>query len=260
MRPFRLAVAGLAALVLAAGACAPRRVGLAGAELVREGAGPFRKVLVVGMSRAPDVRERIERELSANLSAAGTEAVAASSYFGLAAEPPSREEVRAVVDRDGYDGIVLARLAAHETRYRPVPAGPHADPFWPRRGFYDTYWGAWPHVYAPTYLEAVRTGALEVRLYEAGGAGRLVYQATSDRFELRDAARALSTVSEALAGRLVAERLLGDGAAQARPSARRSPSKRRTGELTRAALGVPPPRARGSPGPCRAAPAPRGRG
>ncbi|HET7753074.1 MAG TPA: hypothetical protein VFK85_04120 [Anaeromyxobacteraceae bacterium] len=182
-------------LVVMAGGCATARPGIAEQERVDAATGPFGKVLVVAMSRRPDVRDHIERVLAESLGARGVNAVTAVSYFALSEEPPSRDEVRAIVERDRFDGVLVARLAARGTQYRQAPVAP-GDPFWMRYGFYDYYWGAWPYVYSPSYLERVRLVALELRLFGGAGAdGRLVFRATSDEFELADASRAVDSVA-----------------------------------------------------------------
>jgi hypothetical protein len=193
----RAAVALAAALSLALAACAGR-TGLAESAVVARPAGaPFGKVLVVGMDRHPELRERIERTLAGELDARGTRAVASTSYLAFAADPPSREEIRDLVQKAGADGILVARLAERGTDYRQVPIADsfHGTPL----GFYDYYWNAWPYAYGAAPVEAVPVAALEVRLFDASGDSRLVYRATSEEFRLEDARRALESVSGALA-------------------------------------------------------------
>jgi hypothetical protein len=146
--------------------------------------------------RRHDLREQIERDLVNELQAKHVAAVPSTSHLAFASAPPAREEIRTLVNREGFDGILVARLAQRGTEYRHVPT---ADPFFgPPLGFYDYYWRAWPLVYSPTYLETVQIVALEVRLYDARDGGRLVYTATSDEVELDDAGRAVEAVSAAL--------------------------------------------------------------
>lgn len=188
------------------GACAGR-TGLAESDvLAQPSAAPFRKVLVVAMDRRHDLREQIEGDVVKQLRGRHVAAVPSTSYLEFVAAPPARDEIRSLVSREGFDGILVAHLAQRGTEYRHVAA---AGPFYgPGAGFYDYYWRAWPLVYAPTYLQAVPVVALEVRLYDAREGGRLVYTATSDEFELGDAGRALEAVSEAVSEALTRSRLV----------------------------------------------------
>ncbi len=200
----------VAALATAAGSGCATETGLARTDvLARPDDAPFRKALVVAMHRQTGTRERLEGALAGALHRRGIEAVAASSYFDLSLKPPSRDEVRRLVEREGADAVLVARIEPRGTDLQPVPLTAVGVPLFRQPlGFYDFYWRAWPHVYTPSYSEPVPLGAIEVRLYETGPDARLVFRASSEEFALRDAARAIENVSGLLAERLVRDDLV----------------------------------------------------
>jgi hypothetical protein len=202
---------GLLALALAtAGSGCATKTGLARTDvLARPEDAPFRKALVVAMHRQTGTRERLEGALVEALRRRGTEAVAASSYFDLSLRPPSRDEVRELVEREGADTVLVARIEPRGTDRQPVPLTAVGVPLFRQPlGFYDYYWRAWPHVYTPSFSEPVPLGSIEVRLYETGPGARLVFRASSEEFALRDAERAIENVSGLLAERLVRDDLV----------------------------------------------------
>lgn len=198
----------LALGALASAACATR-TGIARTDVVAQPAEPFRKALVLGMDAQGGMREQLERAIVEALARRGAEVVAASSFIDLSLGPPSRDDVRGLVEREGFDAVVVAQIEPRGTDSQPVPSTSMGFPLSRQPlGFYDHFGRSWPYGYAPAYRETVALGALDVRLFETARDGRLVFRASSEQFELRDAPRAVATVSDLVAERLVRAALL----------------------------------------------------
>jgi hypothetical protein len=158
------------------------------------------KVLVIGLTGKQDVRATFESDMSNRLQMIGLTAVQ-----GRTAMPPgeqiTEDGVRAVVQREGADAVVIARLAGAREQ-QVVKSSPAAYPFYAPVGFYGYYAGASTVVYQQNYLSTEQVVTLETRLYRTGGEGQLVWRALSDTFDASKPAEVIRSVNEKTVARM----------------------------------------------------------
>jgi hypothetical protein len=168
MAPHRSAAA--LALLLAA-ACASTK--LLSVYEAPGAAGPYRKLLVVGLGASEGGRAEFENAVADRLAAQGVLGVASGNLIA-AAEELSREALRGWVETDGYDAVLVTRLAdvKKESSYRPPT--------------YTDFYGYWGHygsyVTSPGYVVETTTLRIESTLFDAQS-GRVVYSAESESFQ-----------------------------------------------------------------------------
>jgi len=119
-------------------------------------AGPMRKLLVFGANMGETNRRNIEDGFAYQLGQRGVVGVA--SYRVLPSRHPDREEIRAYLMREGFDGALFTVLRGVETTVRIAPS----------TGF-DTYYGTWDG-----YAETDRYVNAETTLWDARS-GKLVW-------------------------------------------------------------------------------------
>jgi hypothetical protein len=206
----RTAFHSLLVLPLAvAAACAPRTE--LKAVHIESGAsqgGPARKVLVAAFSGRPELRAKYEADMAARLGGTGVQIVQASKLFPPRPEPPTVDELRAAIAKEGIDGAVLARLAGTHTEERVVTTTTAYGPAFGPYGFYD-YWGpAWMATYPTSYLEQEQVVTLETRFYRTAGSGKLVWTAMTDTFDPATAEEVIAGVNEKVVARLRSDGLV----------------------------------------------------
>jgi hypothetical protein len=122
-----------------------------------------RKVVGLFISRDPVRRRRAEDAMAREISARGARGVPA--YTVLSGEEiRDQEAAKAKLDRLGFSGAVVMRVAGSQTQYTIVEpaswAGPHYHRFW------GGYWGwGWGTVGEPGYLVADRIVSVETLVY-----------------------------------------------------------------------------------------------
>jgi hypothetical protein len=202
----------LAALLLAA--CAT--TSLQGVWRDQGYAGPpFRKLLVVGITKDGQVRRSFEDIFSAQLRSRGTEAIPGHTLLadGQADEAALAQAVR----KSGADGVITTRVVAIDTRtgvspgyvtYFGAPVYPHA--YYPAPapgatlyGYYANTWAVYQPPTAYTYEEAT----LESNLFEAGS-GRLVWAGTTVTFDTKATAQASADLARIVIEALARDKLI----------------------------------------------------
>jgi hypothetical protein len=136
-------------------------------------AGPFRKLLVVGLGASEGGRAAFENALADRLAAQDVLGVASGNLI-VSAEDLNRDAVRGWVEKDGYDAVLVTRLVdtRKHTSYRPPT---YTD-------FYG-YWGSYgSYVTSPGYVVETTTILLETTLFDAA-TGKVVYTAESESFQ-----------------------------------------------------------------------------
>jgi hypothetical protein len=135
--------------------------------------GPFRKLLVVGLGASEGGRAAFENAVADRLAAQGVLGVASSGLIASEADV-TREALRGWVERDGYDAVLVTRLAdvKRETSYQPPT--------------YTDFYGYWGHygsyVTSPGYVLETTTLLVESTLFDAATA-KVVYSAESRSFQ-----------------------------------------------------------------------------
>ncbi|HEY8920038.1 MAG TPA: hypothetical protein VIM87_26550 [Chitinophaga sp.] len=119
------------------------------------------KVLVVALLNSEANRRTTEDKLVAML---GNKAV--PSYNILTKDVTKEDEatIREKIKNDGFDGIVIMRLADVEKDREYVRDGAYPYPFYYRR-FWGYYWNAWNAYYNPGYYRTTKTYTVETNVY-----------------------------------------------------------------------------------------------
>jgi hypothetical protein len=202
MRPRLLAFAALALLA----ACASTTIveqwqspGFTG--------GPFKRILVVGVTKEAAVRRIFEDEFVRQLRERGTDAVA--SYTLIPEDGPvERPRLERAVKESGADGVVVTRVLRVEKRTQVVPGTPAFPMYRDIYGYYGTGWGGvWTGYASPPAVFQYDEVKVETKLFDARNAA-LVWAAQSDVFAPTDARRDSADFASRIIGALAARKLI----------------------------------------------------
>jgi hypothetical protein len=107
--------------------------------------GKVSSIIVVGVSKKPEVRRTFEDEFSKRLAAKGVRAV--QSYTLIPEEGQVTEaRLREAVEKSGFDAVIVTRLAKVEKR--SAPSAEYSPPY--RYGsYYGFYTDAWSDFHEP---------------------------------------------------------------------------------------------------------------
>jgi len=131
--------------------------------------GAFRKLLIIGLGATEGGRAEFENSVADVLLAQGVTGVSSTGYFASTQEM-TREAVRAWVERDGYQGVLVARLV--DVQRRQYAVAPTYTDLW-------GYWGYYGQVMtSPGYVAERTTLVIDTDLFEASN-GKVVYTAES---------------------------------------------------------------------------------
>jgi hypothetical protein len=129
----------------------------------------FQKLLIIGLGASEGGRAEFENSVADALLAHGVTGVSSTGYFASAAEM-TRDAVAAWARRDGYQGVLVARIVDVQREQRVVV--PTYTDLW-------GYWGYYGRVMtAPGYVEERTTLLIDIDLFDAA-TGRVVYSAQS---------------------------------------------------------------------------------
>ena len=176
---------------------------------------PFRKLLVVGITRDGPVRRTFEDILSSQFRARGVAAVSGYTLLpdGQADEPALSQAVK----KSGADGVITTRVVAIDTRtgvspgyvtYFGAPVYPYGYAPAPMPGatLYGYYANTWT-VYQPPTSYTYEEATLESNLFEAGS-GRLVWAGTTVTFETRATAKSSADLAQIVIEALARDKLI----------------------------------------------------
>lgn len=184
-------------------------------------APPVGNVLVAGISGNEATRRNFEETMASQLQAKGVRAMPLSQRLPSPTtggdKDALREQVKAIVQREGYDAVLTGQLVGKEQHVEAVPD--MMAPMGPM-GFYGYWDAAYPMAYSPGYLQEETEWRIETRLFDARGDGRLSWSMTSDTFDPASADQMVRDVSK-----VVVDKLQKDGLLRASPVARRNPLK-----------------------------------
>ena len=168
----------IAVASLALAACAATTVRDAWYDSTYRG-GPFRKLLVLGVSGNISERRTFEDIMAARLAATGIEAVPAYRHLpdgGKAPEPVLDAAVRA----SGADGLLMSRVRAIDRRTSVSTSMAPRAPF----GWY----GLYTHWYPVTEVHQYDIASVETSLFAADGR-RVVWSGLTETYEPTSVAR-----------------------------------------------------------------------
>lgn len=134
--------------------------------------GPFRKVMVVGVSANPTNRRVFEDIFSAKLAATGVEAVRSYELLPQAGMIP-KEDFDAAARRSGADGLLVVHVQRVDTKTQVTPVSVPVTGM----GYYGFYrgWATVPEV-TQYDLATVETNVFDVR------SDRLVWSGVTETF------------------------------------------------------------------------------
>lgn len=147
--------------------------------------GTFQNILVLAISGKAANRAEFEDELVAAITRPGE--TAAPSYEFLPrpdATPIDKSDLRWVVRKQKFDGIVTALVTKNTTKTNYVPPDVGYEPV----AYYSTFYGYYdalvPVVYSPGYMETEKRAQVEVNFYStAKPDGELVWTGTTNIFD-----------------------------------------------------------------------------
>jgi hypothetical protein len=178
----------------------------------------FKKVLVIGVAQDAPGRKAFEDALTAAIAKEGGTAV--PSYAVLPDdEKLSEDDLHAVIERDGVDGVLVTRLLSVDketTNYTPPkqynnPKTRYYPGGWGYGygygGFYGFYGTTYVAVHEPGYFETSTKLKVETNLYSVA-TNELVWTGQSETIDPDSIEDARASVTAAVAKKLKAEQLI----------------------------------------------------
>lgn len=177
----------------------------------------FRRVLVIGVTQDAESRQAFENALASAI--AGEGGTAAPSYTVLpASEQISEDELHAVLEREGIDGVVLTRLLSVDKDSQYTPPKKYNKPrtrYYPAGwgygfgygGFYGFYGTTFAAVHEPGYFDTSTTLRVETSLYSVA-TNDLVWTGQSETIDPDSLDDARASITKAVATKLKQERLI----------------------------------------------------
>ena len=203
-RSIAVALVGVIGLVMLA-SCGSTKMAGAWKEPAFAG-GPFKKVMVVGISKQEGRRRIFETEFANSLKPHGVEAFASGSHFsGL--EQLSKDAVAAKVTELGCDGVLVTRLIDKKTETSYYSGSTYAVPRAYYGGYYSYYSSSYAMMYSPGYAVENTTVNLETNLYEVSS-GNLVWSGLTETLLSGDLISDIGDVINVLVGEMAQEKLV----------------------------------------------------
>lgn len=165
--------------------------------------GPFRSLLVIGLSPSEGARHEFEQRFAERLRARGVDALPSVRVLPEHGDL-TRERVTAWVRERGIQGVILTHVVDVERETEVVP--PTVQPS--LYGYYGYRWGMMSGVtISPGYTRRNTTLRIETNLYDAP-TGRLVWSASSRSFNPRDRSQVIEELTRLVTKDLVEKGLL----------------------------------------------------
>jgi hypothetical protein len=170
--------------------------------------GPFKRLLVVGVTKEATVRRIFEDEFVRQLRARGTDAVASYTLIPEDGQV-DRPRLERAVQESGADGVVITRVLKVEQRTQVVPG----TPAFPGFGtdiyrHYGTGWGGvWTGYASPPAVFQYEEVRAETKLFGARNAA-LVWTAQSEVFAPTDARKDSADFAARIIAALASRKLI----------------------------------------------------
>ena len=142
---------------------------------------PMTKVFVIAVKRDPAQRRIWEDGFVGELAKRGV--TAAPSYRFFSNELPDTQQVTDVVQREGFDGVLVTHRLPTATNSYYVPGYVSTMPrtrYDPWSGTYYTYYR---RVYEPGYTETERIVRYQTDVWSTGEGGKMVWTGTSESID-----------------------------------------------------------------------------
>jgi hypothetical protein len=137
--------------------------------------GPLHKVLIVAIRKDPVRRRMWEDTFASELSARGL--TATSSYQLYPDAPPDTQEVTGVVQKNGYDAVLVSIRLPNETTSTYVPGTVRRETV-TMRDFYGSFHAYWRDVQDPGHTETDEVTLVQTDVWATGRSGRLIWSGT----------------------------------------------------------------------------------
>jgi hypothetical protein len=170
--------------------------------------GPFKRVLVVGVTKEATVRRIFEDEFVRQLRARGTDAVASYTLIPEDGQV-DRPRLERAVKESRADAVIVTRVVKVEQRTQVVPGTPVFPGFGTDiYGFYGSGWGGvWTGYASPPAVFQYDEVKVETKLFQAGDAA-LVWAAQSEVFAPTDARKDSADFASRIIAALAARKLI----------------------------------------------------
>jgi hypothetical protein len=159
---------------------------------------PFKKVMVIGVAKRPEVRRMYEDDFVQKLKAAGVEGV---TSYGLIPdlEKATRDDVKRVAGQTGVDAVLVTRLVKFDSKTYTFPSNERA------KMLYGTDWSG---TYTPAQDYVAETVVIESQLFDAASA-KAVWSGTTQSFDPnQNLNRSVSDLAGLIAKALAAQKLI----------------------------------------------------
>ena len=177
----------------------------------------FKNVLVIAIAQDQNSRQAFEDALASAVANEGGTAQVSIDVLPHE-EQLTEDQLHAAIDAGGFDGVLLSRLMSvdKDSEYTPPKKynNPRtryyaASPGWGYGygGFYGFYGTTFAEVHEPGYFETSTTLTLETNLYSVA-TNELVWTGRSETIDPESIEDARASVTEAVAKKLKAERLI----------------------------------------------------
>lgn len=169
--------------------------------------GPFRTVLVMGISKEAGIRRIFEDEFSAKLRSVGVTAIPGYTLIPADGEA-ARVELDAAIAKAGAQGVLVTRLLRIERRTDYAPGYVRAVP---AVGYYRNFHGYYSSSWAPLAVSPQRYDydivALETNLWRPQG-GELIWSGTTESFAPSDVRQATREFADVIIKALREQKLI----------------------------------------------------
>jgi hypothetical protein len=171
--------------------------------------GPFRKVLVIGMSANPARRADFEDDVAASLAGSGIEIIPGNTILLRPdSSPMNLDYIRLQLREHKIDAVILSRLVSvTESMTYISPDAVIPTPYY--GSFYRYYGTISPIVYSPGYLIYDKTVRVETNVYATSEPeAQLVWTGTSDTFKPKDAHKVIKDVVSLIKAELTKDKVI----------------------------------------------------
>jgi len=176
--------------------------------------GPLNKVAVFVVHEDVSVRRLAEDQVVAHMPA-GTEAVASYTLIEKL-EEGAREQIRARLIEEGFDGALVIRLVDISTHETYVPPHTYIDPGNPNYGgvpYYSSFGNYYGYVYGqvytvPAYVRKDTIAKMETILYTLPDS-KMVWSGISERVNPESAQSVAHELAELISNELVGQGIVG---------------------------------------------------
>jgi hypothetical protein len=165
--------------------------------------GPFKNVMVLAINGRASARADYEDRLVAAITRPGLQAVPSYSLLPRPeATPIDMNQLRDVVQGQGFDAVIASRLVKYDKTVTYVPG--QAYPLYPAYAtFYGYYAFVSPIVYTPGYLQTDTQAQVETNFYSTSKPeGVLVWTGTTNTVNPKSVDKAIDAIVKMVVGGL----------------------------------------------------------